>query len=151
MARSQVTFGKKEKEKKKLQKRKEKEERRQERKASYKEGKTLEEMMAYVDENGNISSSPPDPTKKRTIKEQDIVLGSSNKGGMSAVNTVRKGKVTFFNSAKGYGFIKDLQTQESIFVHSNSLTMAIKENDMVMFEAQKGVKGLSAENVKLIR
>ncbi|MDL5044925.1 hypothetical protein QQ054_02570 [Oscillatoria amoena NRMC-F 0135] len=63
MARSKETQGKKENDKKKQKKRKEKEEKREERKANYKKGKSLEEMMAYVDENGNISNTPPDPKK----------------------------------------------------------------------------------------
>ena len=63
-------------------------------------------------------------------------------------DAIRKGKVTFFNDAKGYGFIKDLKSQESIFVHINSLTEAIKENDKVSFEVEQGPKGLSAVRVK---
>jgi cold shock CspA family protein len=149
MAKSQATFTKKEKEKKRLAKRKEKEERKAERKANAKDANTLEDMMAYVDENGNISSSPPDPTKKRVIKEEDIVLGSRNIEGMRGPS-IRKGRVTFFNTSKGYGFIKDEQTQESIFVHANSLTITINENDKVTFETQSGPKGLSAVNVKKI-
>src|SRR4051812_3347404 len=104
MAKSQATFSKKEKEKKKLAKRKEKEQRKEERKANAKEGQTLEEMMAYVDENGNISSTPPDPLKKRVIKEEDIVLGSRNVGGEHQIFS-RTGRVTYFNASKGYGFI----------------------------------------------
>lgn len=147
MAKSQDTFSKKEKEKKRLQKRKEKEQKKAERKANTKQGQSLEEMMAYVDENGNISDTPPDPTKKKKINEEDIVLGSRNREGMEVVTT-RKGKVTYFNSAKGYGFIKDLISQESIFVHVNSLSIQIKENDLVAFETEQSVKGLSAKNVR---
>jgi cold shock CspA family protein len=143
------TFSKKEKEKKKQQKRKEKEQRKAERKANAKAGQSLEQMMAYVDENGNISDTPPDPMKKKIIKESDIVLGSRNMEGMT-VSVVRKGRVTYFNTSKGYGFIKDLQTQESIFVHSNSLNFVIKENDMVSFETESGFKGLNAIQVKKI-
>jgi cold shock CspA family protein len=149
MAKSQETFSKKEKEKKRIQKRKEKEQRKADRKANAKQGQSLEEMMAYVDENGNLSDSPPDPTKKRKIKEEDIVLGSRNQEGMEQV-TIRKGKVTYFNTAKGYGFIKDLISQESIFVHMNALTFPIKENDLVSFETEHGVKGLNAKNVKKV-
>ena len=149
MAKSQETFNKKEKAKKKLQKRKEKEQRKEERKANAKEGKSLEEMMAYVDENGNISATPPDPTKKKIIKESDIVLGSRNIEGAHSIPSVRKGRVTFFNTSKGYGFIKDLQTQESIFVHINGLTEPIKENDKVTFETEMGQKGLNAIKVKI--
>jgi cold shock CspA family protein len=148
MAKSQATFSKKEKEKKKIQKRKDKEQRKEERKANAKEGQTLEDMMAYVDENGNISSTPPDVTKKRVIKEEDIVLGSRNIEGRTGP-AVRKGKVTFFNTSKGYGFIKDLETQESIFVHINSLTITIKENDKVTFETENGPKGPVAVKVKM--
>jgi cold shock CspA family protein len=143
------TFNKKEKEKKKQQKKKEKEQRKAERKANAKSGQSLEDMMAYVDENGNISSTPPDPGKKRVINENEIVLGSRNIEGATPV-TSRKGRVTYFNTAKGYGFIKDLKTQESIFVHANALTVIIKENDLVSFETEKGVKGLNAVQVKKI-
>ena len=66
MAKSQETFSKKEAEKKKAQKKKEKEQRKEERKANAKSG-SLEDMMAYVDEYGNITSTPPDPLKKKSI------------------------------------------------------------------------------------
>jgi cold shock CspA family protein len=147
MAKSQITSSKKDNEKKKLEKRKEKELRREERKANARDGNNLDEMIAYVDEFGNISSTPPDLTKKRAIKEEEIEIGSRNKEG-ARTTTIRKGKVTFFNTSKGYGFIKDLQTQESIFVHVNSLSSPIKENDLVSFETERGPKGLNAVNVK---
>ena len=68
MARGSETFNKRENEKKKAQKRKEKEQRKEERKASN-QGKSFEDMLAYVDENGNLTSTPPDETKKRVIKD----------------------------------------------------------------------------------
>ena len=68
MARSQITFGKKEREKKKQQQRKEKEEKREERKATNKKGRPFEEMIAYMDEYGRITSTPPDPSKRNSIK-----------------------------------------------------------------------------------
>lgn len=143
------TFNKKEKEKKKQQKKKEKEQRKADRKANMKTGQSLEDMMAYVDENGNISASPPDPNKIRAINEHEIIIGSRNIEGLDT-NPIRKGRVTFFNEAKGYGFIKDLKTQESIFVHANALSTVIKENDTVMFETEYSVKGLSAVQVKKV-
>ena len=147
MARPQETFNKKELEKKRLQKRKEKEQRREERKANAKEGQSLEDMMAYVDENGNITSTPPDPSKKKAVKVEDIVTGSRNIEGHHH-NPIRTGTVTFFNSAKGFGFIKDAESGESIFVHTNNLSNPVKENDKVTFETERGVKGLSAVRVK---
>ncbi len=149
MARSQETFSKKEAEKRKLQKRKEKEQRKEERKANAKEGKSLEEMLAYVDENGNISSTPPDPLKKKAIKEEDIMLGARKHEAPNPADAFRTGKVTFFNESKGYGFIKDMQSQESIFVHINALQGPIKENDKVTFEVEKGFKGPNAVRVKV--
>jgi len=147
MAKSQTSIGKKEIENKKIQKRKQKEQRREERKANSKEGKSLDDMIAYVDEYGNITSTPPDPTKKKAIATDDIVIGVP-KQRENQQATVRKGHVTFFNVAKGYGFIKDDDSGESIFVHNNDLTSPIKENDAVTFETQKGVKGLAAIRVK---
>ncbi len=61
---------------------------------------------------------------------------------------MRTGTVKFFNESKGYGFIKDPNTQESIFVHINGLIDQIKENDKVTFEVERGQKGLNAVKVK---
>lgn len=149
MARPQETFNKKELQKKRAQKKKEKEERKQERKANAKSGQSLDEMMAYVDENGNISATPPDPLKKRTIHVNDIVTGSRNLGGV--VVSVRNGKVSFFNSAKGFGFIIDSDSGERVFVHMNGLKSPIKENDLVSFETERGPKGLQAKDVRLTK
>ena len=75
MAKSQQSFEKKEKEKKRLKKRKEKDEKRAERKANA-SGGGLNEMMAYLDADGNIVDTPPDPTiKKEEIDADSIVLG----------------------------------------------------------------------------
>jgi cold shock CspA family protein len=147
MAKSQETFNKKEKEKQKEKKRKEKEERKAERKAHSKESKSFEDMLAYVDEFGNITSSPPDTSKKQAINQDEILIGA-RKRDEEEVSNIRKGKVTFFNTSKGFGFIKDEVSQESVFVHVHALTTPIQENDRVTFETQRGPKGLSAVNVK---
>ena len=142
MGRSQETFSKKEKEKNRLRKRKEKDEKKAERKANATKGKTLEEMMAYVDENGNISDTPPDPKKKKV----NVAAEPNNE----PQNTTRIGKVTFFDEAKGYGFIKDSETQEGIFVHINATGFPLKQNDRVSFKIENGPKGPQAATVKLI-
>lgn len=147
MARSTETFSKKEKEKARLKKSKDKKEKAEERKANSGKGKTLEEMMAYTDEYGNITSTPPDPSRRIKVNSEDIQIGIAKREDIPH-DTVRNGVVSFFNEAKGYGFIKDLQTQESIFVHINALTEPLKENNMVTFETEQGQKGLSAVNVK---
>jgi len=147
LARSTETFSKKEKEKARLKKSKEKKERAEERKANAGKGKTLEDMMAYIDEYGNITSTPPDPSRKIKINSEDIQIAVAKQEDIPH-DTVRNGIVSFFNESKGYGFIKDLQTQESIFVHINALTEPLKENNMVTFETEQGQKGLSAIKVK---
>ncbi len=144
----QETMGKKEKEKKKLKKRQDKEEKKQDRKSNNNKGKSLNDMMAYIDENGNISATPPDPGKRKVINHEDIQLGAAKREEVDPADLIRKGVVTFFNDAKGYGFINDLKSQESVFVHINKLLEAIKEGDKVIFETEMGPKGLSATKVK---
>jgi len=150
MGRSQETFNKKDQEKKRLKKRKDKEQRKEERKANSDKGKKLEEMFAYVDDEGKIVSTPPDPKKMRVIKTEDIQISIARQEAVDPADLIRKGTVTFFNEAKGYGFIKDLETQESIFVHVNEMEFQAKENDKVTFEREKGPKGSFAVRVKLI-
>ncbi|MCW3082400.1 cold shock domain-containing protein [Segetibacter sp.] len=148
MGKSQETFAKKEKEKKKLKQRQDKQEKMDERKANEKKGKSLDEMMAYIDENGNISSTPPDPKKKKIFKQEDMMIGVPKQEPVNEADLIRTGVVTFFNDAKGFGFIKDLVTQESVFIHVNQLQEPIKENEKVIFEVEMGPKGPSAINVK---
>ena len=142
------TFSKKEKEKARQKKKKDKEEKREERKANAQKGQDLSEMLAYVDENGNITMTPPDPRKKRVIDQEDIQIGVAKQEDMAPQDSVRQGIVTFFNASKGYGFIRDLQTQESIFVHINGLVDSVGEQDKVTFEVTKTPKGLNAVDVK---
>lgn len=150
MGRSQESFSKKEKEKKRRKKKEEKFQKRMQRKAEKAEtgGVDFEDMIAYIDEDGNITDTPPDPSKKRKIKAEDIVIGVAPKDD-TPMDPNRKGRVKFFNDEKGYGFIVDSETQESIFVHVNSTIDEIRENSRVTFEVENGPKGLNAINVKL--
>ncbi|MBK8966369.1 MAG: cold shock domain-containing protein [Saprospiraceae bacterium] len=151
MAKSQQTFNKKEKEKKRRKKWQDKQERREQRKQEKAEQgkKTFEEMLSYVDEDGNITSTPPDPSKRKKIKAEDIVLGVPPRDD-TPIDPVHNGRVKFFNDEKGYGFITDTATQESIFVHINNTDGQIQENDKVTFEIEMGPKGASAVNVKIV-
>ena len=62
---------------------------------------------------------------------------------------MKEGKVKFFNESKGFGFIKDNESNEEYFVHVTGLVDEIKEDDEVTFELKEGRKGLNAVNVKL--
>ena len=147
------TWNKKEREKKRKANKKEKAEKKEERKENNKSGSgnDLDSMLAYLDENGNLSSRPPDPRKKITINAEDIEIGVPKQEPVNPEDLIRTGIVTFFNDAKGYGFIKDMETQESVFVHINALTEAIKENNKVTFEVEMGPKGANAVNVKMVK
>src|SRR5690242_17459764 len=118
MAKSQETWNKKDREKKKQISKKDKAERKLERKENAKEGKSFDDMIAYLDENGNLSSTPPDPRKRIEVNAEDIEIGVPKQRAVEPGDLIRTGIVSFFNEAKGYGFIKDQQTHESIFVHA---------------------------------
>ncbi len=150
MAKSQETWNKKEKEKKRQKKKEDKAQRKEERKANATGGSgSLDSMMAYVDEYGNISSTPPDPMKKRAVNADSIQVGVPRRKPTEDSDGFRKGIVTFFNDAKGFGFIKDTETQESIFTHIHGHVDPIKENDRVSFRVEQGPKGLNAVEVKI--
>lgn len=152
MAKSQQSYNKKEKEKKRLKKKQEKKERREQRKLEKVENGPVafEDLIRYVDEDGNLTTEKPDPNKKKkVIKASDIMLGVPSREKVE-FDPIREGKVKFFNHEKGYGFIMDLDSEESIFVHINNINVDdLNEGDRVLFETEKGPKGLSAINVKL--
>lgn len=145
MAKSQQTFNKKEKEKKRLKKQEEKQQKREERKLAPKDD--LDNMIAYVDEYGNITDTPPDLSKRKKINASSIEIGVPRRE-KEEYPALRKGIVEFFNDSKGFGFIKEQETNEKHFVHVNGLLEEIKENDTVTFELERGMKGMNAVRVK---
>lgn len=150
MARSKQTFGKKEREKKREKKRKEKQERKEQRKAEREATgkKSFEDMIVYQDEFGNITDTPPDPSKREEINAEDIVIGVPKRDAVFE-SPIKKGKVKFFNEEKGYGFIIESLTGDSIFVHINNCEVPLQKDDRVTFEVEMGPKGPNAINVVL--
>ena len=148
MGKSQQTFNKSEREKNRAKKRKAKLERKEQRKLEKeKTGKLkLEDQFMYMDENGNLTSTKPDPTKKFSAKLEDISLGVPQ-NSRTSFDTMHRGKVKNFISEKGYGFITNKATKESIFVHINDAYDGISENHIVDYEIGKGNKGQKAINV----
>lgn len=147
MAKSQETFSKKEKEKKRLKKRQDKAEKLEERRKNS-AGGGLDNMMAYLDEDGNIVDAPPLPTKKKEIDVNSIEIGVPKREDI--VEVTRKGNIDFFNTDKGFGFIKEVGTNEKFFVHINGLLQEVKEGDLVEFDLERGLKGMNAVRVKKI-
>jgi len=150
MGRSQETSGKKEVRNKKEKKRKEKAQKRAKKKTDGTR-KSFEDMIAYVDEYGKISATPPDPDKKSVVIAENIELNITRNNPENAPDPLRKGVVTFYNGSKGFGFIRDLENQQSIFFHVNNLLEPVVENNLVNFEIGRGPKGPSAMKVKLFK
>jgi cold shock CspA family protein len=150
MAKTRETYGKKDVRTKKEKKRKEKEAKRLERKEN-KGSTSLDDMIAYVDEFGNITSTPPDLSQRTTVQIEDISIGVPKGAEPDPADLIKTGIVNFFDETKGFGFIKDTTTQQDVFVHANGLLEPIKEGNKVKYEVVKGLKGLNAINVKVDR
>jgi cold shock CspA family protein len=145
MAGSQETFGKKEREKKRLKKKKDKLLKKEERKAGEQESEFI-----YVDEFGQLTDTPMDPSRKIKVEASSIEIGVPKKEDREVEDTEKKGKVSFFDSSKGFGFIIENDSQEKYFVHVSGVLEEIKENDKVSFELERGLKGMNAVRVKKI-
>lgn len=143
MAKSN-SFNKREVEKNKQQKRKEKQQRREERKSN--PTGSFEDMIAYVDENGVITDTPPE-AKKEEIDLDDIVISIPKKEEME--DPILKGRVEYFNPEKGYGFIKNLGSVDKYFFHVSNAPDSIKEGNMVTFELERGQKGMNAVKIAI--
>ena len=141
------TYSKKEREKKKALKRKEKELKREAKKDSESSG-NLEDMMAYVDENGVIRDTPPDPTKKKEVKAKNIELGVP-KREKEEIDPILEGTIIYFDDSKGYGFIKS-PDDENIFVHHSNINGEPTQGKKVTFEKEKGPKGWVAVRVNVL-
>ena len=143
-------FSKRDREKKKQHARKEKEEKKRERKESTRNGNSLADMMAYIDENGNLTSIPQDPKRKLDFSINEIQISAPKATELNSTDEYEEGIVTFFNEEKGYGFIREAKTKQSIFVHNKQLLMPIKIDNKVRFLITKGIKGPEAIEVSMI-
>jgi cold shock CspA family protein len=144
MAKSN-SFNKREIEKNKQQKRKEKQQKREERKNNPTD--SFDDMIAYVDENGVITSTPPDLGNKEKVEIEDIVISTPKKEEIE--DPVLKGRVEYFNPEKGYGFIKHTGSMDKYFFHVSNAPSSIAEGNMVTFELERGQKGMNAVRITL--
>ena len=142
-----ISFTKRDLEKKKQEKRLAKQQKKEERKNNG--TSSFEDMIAYVDENGNFTNIPPEERKKETVKLEDIAIATPKKDEMEP--EILKGRVEHFNEAKGYGFIKDLVSAEKYFFHVSSAPAGIAEGNTVTFETEKSARGMNAVSITLTK
>ena len=147
MAVKRVTSSKRDREKAKQSKREEKQKRKEERLSSG--SRSFEEMLAYVDENGILHSTPEGVKPKEEIDASEIEISIPKKGEAEEVLPLN-GRIEHFNVSRGYGFIKDLDGNEKYFFHvSNNSLADISENDIVTFDLERGLRGMNAINISL--
>ncbi len=153
MAKSQQTYNKSEKEKKRLKKREDKKKKMEARKLEKEANGTEGIQFAYVDHYGNLTDTPPDPSRKVKVDASSIEVSipKTLEGDKEETDFTRTGKVSFFDTSKGFGFIVDAVNQEKYFCHVSGLIDTITENDNVTFELEKGMKGMNAVKVKLVK
>jgi cold shock CspA family protein len=143
MAGSQ-SFGKRENEKKKQAKRLEKQKRKEERLSAG--TSSPDDMIAYVDEFGNIVDTPPEQ-RREEVNLEDVAIATPKKEEVEVEPL--KGRVEYFNASKGYGFIKDLDSAEKYFFHISAAPPQIAEGNIVTFELERGTRGMNAVGIIL--
>jgi cold shock CspA family protein len=146
MGRSQETFRKKENIKKREQKKKDKELRKENRSSQSDKGKSLEDMLAYVDENGNLTTKKPAEFKKQKVNVEEIQISTPK---MVEEDDVHKGKVKYYNEQRGWGFINN-EFGERVFFLIAEAPASIKVDDVVNFRTRKGPKGLQAYEIQVV-
>ena len=137
------SFSKKENNKKKNKKLQDKQLRREDRKNNNNKGKSLDDMIVYVDVNGNFTSVPPHLQNR----EEDLAAAKKAKDTLENVDTEFTGTVTYTNE-KGYGFITEDKTGENVFFHQGQLEHPISKNEKISYEKESTVKGIRAINIQ---
>ena len=136
------SFSKKENNKKKNKKLQDKQSRREDRKSNNNKGKSLDDMIVYVDINGNFTSVPPHLQNR----DEDLAAAKKSRNAVEAEDTVCNGTVTYTNE-KGYGFITEEKTGENIFFHQGQISQPISKHDKVSFTKESTLKGDRAINI----
>lgn len=148
MAKSRESFDKKNKAQKRIKQRNDKAQKMEERKADAKKGKSLEDMIAYVDENGNITDTPPDMRNRKPVALDDIQIGIPA-GNLR--DSTRKGTIHFFNEEKGFGFVTDDSNGQQLFFHESSIDFLARTADKVVFDTDMNERGVIAINIRKAR
>ncbi len=141
MARNQITSNKKERAKKQQLKKQGKLEKKEMNKSNNDKGKALEEMFAYVDEYGNISSTPPE--KKYEFKEEHLTRPDAPE------DEYRHGKVSYYNHEGHYGFIRDNETKQTVYFNDKLVGMVLRIDQRVRYKAIRSKQGDQVSEVIL--
>lgn len=138
------SFTKKENTKKKIKKAQDKKLRREDRKDNNNKGKTLDDMIVYVDANGHFTSIPTH------LQNRDADLARAKKAQESAArhNDEFTGTVTFL-SEKGFGFITEDETGENVFFLVGQLNQTVAKHKKVSYKKELTSKGYHAVDVTI--
>ncbi len=131
-----ITLGKREREKLKQTKRQDKQKKKEERLSGG--SRSFEDMLAYVDENGVLHTTPQDVKPKEEIDASQIEISVPRQSEIEA---------EYFTGSKGYGVIKDAAGSEKYFFHINNAAAGIAEGDRVTFELERGTRGMNAVRI----
>ena len=143
-----ITSGKREREKIKQTKRLDKQRKREERQSSG--SRNFEEMLAYVDENGVLHTTPPEVGEREEIDASQIEVSVPRRSEPEEIVPF-EGRVEYFDAAKGYGFITPDGGGADLFVHFSAIQASgyrtLDEGQSVTFEVTQGQKGPQASDV----
>ncbi len=141
-----ITSGKREREKIKQSKRQNKQRKKEERQSGG--SRSFEDMLAYVDENGVLHTTPQEVSVQDEIDASQIEVSVPRRTEPEEVVPFQ-GRVEYFDAAKGYGFIKDLSDSEKYFFHITNAPAEIAEGNSVTFEIERGTRGMNAVRISI--
>lgn len=133
------SYSKKEKNKKKALKKLEKSNKRELRKTVNNKGKSLEEMIVYVDVLGRLTDVHPD----QQDQEKDLLDASQE----SKQDLMYNGKISSYEKNKGYGFITQEKSNDRVFFHFKVLSEDVIVGDNVQFSKEMTEKGMRATRI----
>lgn len=143
MAVNQLTFKKKERAKKKQQKKQEKFEKRLLKKESNDKGKGLEDMLAYVDDFGNLTTVPPEERPPNQVRKNADVTTEAH-------DEFSYGKVSYYNVNGHYGFIRDNQTRQTIYFNDRLVGRPLDIDQKVKYKSVRTRQGEQISEVELL-
>ena len=136
------SYSKKENIKKREKKRQDKLIKKEDRKTNNNKGKSLEDMIAYVDINGNLTDVPPHLQNR----EEDLQNRKENPNEAIDPAKIFNGIINSLNE-KGFGFITEEKSNDSIFFHQSQLKQEVKKYDKVTYKKEVSEKGYRAIDI----